>query len=241
MRSRAVRLLKGIGILLAAMLATLLAARAYQSLHTPPLQLWHTWVPHDMTARTIATADWAGYVRAEDALFDQVRIHVTDKLDAQARNPANRYFDGSPLYPGRFRQDWNRSYILAPSGVPTGAVVLLHGLTDSPYSLRHVAQRYRQDGYVAVAIRLPGHGTVPSGLTDAVWEDWAAATRLAVLEASRRAGENVPLHVVGYSSGGALAVHYALEALGDAGLPRPDRVVLISPMIGITRLARFAG
>ena len=188
MRSLAVKLLGRLGVLLAVSLVTLLALRAYQSLQGPPLQLWHTYVPHDMTARAIAAADWAVYLRAEGALFDEVRIHVTERLDAQARHPANRYFDGSPLYPGRFRQDWNRSYVLEPSGLPAGAVVLLHGLTDSPYSLRHVARRYREDGYVAVAIRLPGHGTVPSGLTDAVWEDWAAATRLAVREARRRAG-----------------------------------------------------
>jgi alpha-beta hydrolase superfamily lysophospholipase len=34
---------------------------------------------------------------------------------------------------------------------------------------------------------------------------------------------------------------YALDAAEDARLPRPDRVVLISPMIGITAFARFAG
>ena len=77
---------------------------------------------------------------------------------------------------------------MEPAGAPVGAVVLLHGLTDSPYSLRHIARRYRDDGYVAVAIRLPGHGTVPSGLTDVEWEQWIAATRLAVREARRRAG-----------------------------------------------------
>ena len=31
------------------------------------------------------------------------------------------------------------------------------------------------------------------------------------------------------------------EALGDPTLARPDRIVLMSPMIGITSLARFAG
>jgi alpha-beta hydrolase superfamily lysophospholipase len=34
---------------------------------------------------------------------------------------------------------------------------------------------------------------------------------------------------------------YALDALGDPQLTRPNRVVLISPMIGITEMARFAG
>ena len=89
--------------------------------------------------------------------------------------------------PATSPQDWNRSYILEPDGPAVGAVVLLHGLTDSPYSLRHVARRYRDRGFVAVAIRMPGHGTVPAALTDVEWEDWDAATRLAVREARRRA------------------------------------------------------
>jgi alpha-beta hydrolase superfamily lysophospholipase len=120
-------------------------------------------------------------------------------------------------------------------------VVLLHGLTDSPYSLRHIARRYRERGFVAVAIRLPAHGTVPAALTDVEWEDWSQATRLAVREARRRAGGARPLHLVGFSNGGALAMKYALDALEEKDLARPDRIVLISPMIGITAFARFAG
>ena len=103
-------------------------------------------------------------------------------------------------------------------------MVLLHGLTDSPYSLRHIARRYRDHGFVAVAIRLPAHGTVPGALTAVEWEDWLAATRLAVREAHRRAGPGKPLHIVGFSNGGALAVKYALDALGDDNLARPDRL-----------------
>src|SRR3546814_16763025 len=63
-----------------------------------------------------------------------------------------------------YAQVWNRSSVLVPEGAPVGAAVLLHGLTDSPYSLRHIARRYRAHGYVSVAIRLAGHGTVPAGL-----------------------------------------------------------------------------
>jgi alpha-beta hydrolase superfamily lysophospholipase len=116
-------------------------------------------------------------------------------------------------------------------------VVFLHGLTDSHYSLRHIARRYREHGYVSIAIRLPAHGTVPGALTDVEWQDWMAATRLAVREAKRRIGPSLPLHIIGFSNGGALALKYAL----DAKLARPDHLVLISPMIGITQFARFAG
>jgi alpha-beta hydrolase superfamily lysophospholipase len=92
-----------------------------------------------------------------------------------------------------------------------------------------------------VAIRQPGHGTVPGGLTRVDWRDWRAATRLAVREARRLAGPGKPLHIVGYSNGGALAMQYTLDAVADPSLDAPARVVLFSPMIGLTRFARYAG
>jgi hypothetical protein len=67
------------------------------------------------------------------------------------------------------------------------------------------------------------------------------ATRLAVREARRRVGLGLPLHLVGFSNGGALAVKYTLDSLEDPQLSRPDRLVLISPMIGISTFAQFAG
>jgi alpha-beta hydrolase superfamily lysophospholipase len=215
--------------------------RIYDTQRGPPLELWHTHAPPELSADEIDNADWRRYLAAEQALFDDVRVEVTAQLDAPDRLPVNRYFDGSPVYPGNFAQDWNRSYVLEPDGAPVGAVVFLHGLTDSPYSLRHIARSYRAHGYVSVAIRLPGHGTVPAGLTEVEWEDWMAATRLAVREARRRIGPAQPLHLVGFSNGGALAMKYALDAIEDPQLTRPDRIVLISPMIGITAFARFAG
>ena len=241
MVSKLRKLLKWVLVALAASLVTLLGVRAYDAQRGPPLELWHTFVPHEPTAGEIDKADWQQYLAAEGKIFAEVRTEVTDKLDPESREPANRYFADSPIYPGKFATDWNRSYVMEPAGKPACAVVLLHGLTDSPYSLRHLARRYRDDGYVAIAVRLPGHGTVPSGLAKVEWEQWTAATRLAVREARRRAGPGTPLHVIGFSNGGALAMKYALDALDDKTLARPDRIVLISPMIGITSFARFAG
>ena len=100
---------------------------------------------------------------------------------------------------------------------------------------------YRDRGFVVIAIRMPGHGTVPAGLTRVQWEDWSEATRLAVSEARRRVAAPLPLHIVGFSNGGALAMKYALDAIDDPSLARPDRLILIAPMIGITELSRFAG
>ena len=241
MRAKLFRLMKRVATLLVACMLTLLAVRACDAQRGPPLKLWHTYLPQELRAKELDTADWPEYLAAEDSVFDGVRREVTQKLDAEDRAPFNRYFDGSSVYPGGFPQDWNRSYLLEPIGAPVGAAVFLHGLTDSPYSLRHIARYYREQGFICVAIRLPAHGTVPGALTDVKWEDWMAATRLAVREAKRRTGPSLPLHLVGFSNGGALALKYALDAIDDRNLAKPDRLVLISPMIGVTRFARFAG
>ena len=215
--------------------------RAVGSLDGPPLMPWHTYVPEELDADALDATDWAVYLAAERRIFDAVRAEVWERVPEETRAANNRFYPASPLNPGNFAHDWNRSYVLEPDGTPRGAVVLLHGLTDSPYSLRHVAQRYRERGFVAIGIRLPGHGTVPGGLTRVRWQDWQAAARLAVREARRRVPAPAPLHVVGFSNGGALAMKLALDAAEDANFARPDRLILFTPMIGVTRFARFAG
>ena len=61
-----------------------------------------------------------------------------------------------------------------------GGVLLLHGLTDSPYSLRALALTLNAHGYRVLGLRLPGHGTAPSGLVTLKWQDMAAAARIAM-------------------------------------------------------------
>ena len=241
MRSFIGKTLKRGGAVLVIVALSLLGLRIYDTQRGAPLEPWHTFVPEELSIKELDRAGWADYLKAEDKAFASVRAEVTRKLDPEERVPVNRYFDGSAIHPAHFKQDWNRSYVMEPEGKPVGVAVFLHGLTDSPYSLRHVARQYRERGFVAIAIRLPGHGTVPAGLTEVEWQDWLAATRLAVREARKRVDAAAPLHLVGFSNGGALALMYALEALENKELARPERLVLISPMVGITAFARFAG
>ena len=237
---RIVRWVAGAALVIILVVVAGTFARAWLLAPAAPIEAWHTEVPPELDADAIDATDWAGYLAAEDRAFAFIRDNVTQRLDPGQRLSLNRYFSGSPVYPPNSAQDWNRSFILEPAQPSRGVVVLLHGLTDAPYSLRHVAQLYRARGWTAVAIRMPGHGTVPAGLVDARWPDWAAATRLAMREGARRANGG-PIDLVGYSNGGALAVHYALAATGDAKLLAPRRIILLSPMIGLTEFARFSG
>jgi alpha-beta hydrolase superfamily lysophospholipase len=236
-----IKLGKWTAIVVLVFLASLLGIRAWDSQRGDPLAPWQTFVPDELTPSQLDATDWPGYLAAEQRAFDEVKTEVTDKLDSSQRVPGNRYYEGASMYPGHFAHDWNRSYVLEPTGKPVGAVVLIHGLTDSPYSLRDIAELYRAHGFVAIGLRVPGHGTVPAALTKVNWPDWLAATRLAMREARRRAGPDAPIHMVGYSNGGALSVKYTLDACEHSELPMPARLVLLSPMIGVTSFARFAG
>ncbi|MBJ5866405.1 alpha/beta hydrolase [Salmonella enterica subsp. enterica serovar Derby] len=238
---RLIALAKKTGMVVGIVLVVLLAVRVYLSQQGPELHLWHTWRANEMSVRELDNADFAGYLARERAIFTDLDNAVTAKTAGEEQTPLNRYYRQSMVWPGQFAPDANRSFVLMPAGKPRGAVVLLHGLTDSPYSVRRLAVNYQQHGFVAVVPRLPGHGTAPGALTDVDWEMWLAATRLAVREATRLAGEAVPLHLVGYSNGGALAMKYALDALDAPALRKPQQVILLSPMIGVTAFARFAG
>lgn len=237
---RIVHLLKLAAIGLALLLAGGFAVRAWDALTGPPLKPWHLEVPDEPVAAEIDAMDWPAWTGREAALFAEVGRTMSDRLAAEDRVPQNRYWPQSPMNAANLAFDWNRSFVLEPTGAPVGAVVLLHGLTDAPYSLRHVAQAYRARGFVAIGVRMPGHGTVPAGLTKAGIDQWQAATRLAVREARRRVPAG-PLEIVGYSNGGALALTHTLAALARPELGVPRRLVLLSPMIGLTPFARFAG
>ncbi|QFQ09292.1 alpha/beta hydrolase [Enterobacter sichuanensis] len=238
---RVIALAKKMAMVVGIVVVVLLAVRVYLSQQGPELHLWHTWRADEMSVRELDNADFAGYLTRVKAIFADLDNAVTAKTGREEQTPLNRYYRQSLVWPGQFSPDANRSFVLMPAGKPRGAVVLLHGLTDSPYSVRHLALNYQQHGFVAVVPRLPGHGTAPGALTGVDWEMWLAATRLAVREATRLAGENVPLHLVGYSNGGALAMKYALDALDAPALRKPQQVILLSPMIGVTAFARFAG
>ena len=208
----------------------------------PDLQPWH----HLVTALELRAADIGStatldeYLQREDAVFREVRERVEAPVTAGA-DPVipNRYVTGSRSHWSRLGKDWNRTQILdVPE--PRGGALLVHGLTDSPYSMRALAARLNARGYYTLSLRMQGHGTVPGGLVGPEWEDWLAAVKLGARHVRSRVGEGRPLVLVGYSNGGALLTKYALDAVADGSLPKPSRVVLVSPMIGVSPLARLA-
>jgi alpha-beta hydrolase superfamily lysophospholipase len=207
----------------------------------PDLEPWHRIVPPDFRAADLTPqSTLADYLAKEDAAFRVVHEQIEQRLDPALRVPANRYNTDGVSHPGRLGTDWNRSQTLSPPGDATGGALLVHGLTDAPYSMRTIAEDLRARGYLVVALRMPGHGTVPAGLTDVTWEDWVAAARLGVRHLRSAIGPDKPLLLVGYSNGGAIVLKYTLDALEGSGDPKAAKIVLLSPMLGVTPFAWMA-
>ena len=204
----------------------------------PDLNVWHeTRLEEEYNAES-TVSDFQGYLALETRLFRQLEHQVLDQVPTSDRGPIKRYHRGSLSDPGRWDRNWNRTFILE-STKPVAGVLLLHGMSDSPYSLHALGSRLHEKGAQVVGLRLPGHGTIPSGLVHLKWEDMAAAVRLAMRDLDDRVGD-APIFLVGYSTGGALAVEYALASLDDPAMPTVEKLVLISPALGVTRLAALS-
>lgn len=222
-------------------LATIVFVYALQARRQADLQPWHTLAPRlEMTVADIGPDFSLDEYRArERAVFEETRTLLASSVSPDEQVAGNRYWQGSPNYQWTFATDWNQTFEWMPAK-PKGGVLLLHGLTDSPYSMRPLARALFDRGYYVLALRLPGHGTVPASLERATWQDWFAATRLGARTVRERIGPDLPLVMVGYSTGAALIVRHQLDALEDPGLPRASRIILLSPMIGISPAATLA-
>lgn len=204
----------------------------------PDLSVWHETVLDQEFRADVGLKTFGQYLELEERLFKQLDQEIYQKIDKKDERAINRYFRGSLSDPDRWPTNWNRSFVL-PVDKPKIGVLLLHGMSDSPYSLRSIGQLLHGQGAYVIGMRVPGHGQAPSGLVDTEWEDMAAAVRLAVSELHDKSA-GVPLYIVGYSNGGALAVQYTLDSLADEKLKIVDGLILMSPEIGISKLAALA-
>ncbi len=199
-----------------------------------PLQPWHIEkLDEEFTsskAEHVQTLE--DYLRLEDRLFAQLDAKVYSRSEAGPEHQIDRYSAGSAADPRKHSPDWNRSFELAAEQ-PRGGVLLLHGMSDSPYSLRAIGEALNERGYHVLGIRLPGHGTAPSGLRFISRQDLAAAVRLGMKHLLTKVDGN-SVHVIGYSTGAALALEYSLDALEGKVEPVPASLILISPAIGVS-------
>jgi alpha-beta hydrolase superfamily lysophospholipase len=207
----------------------------------PQLRAWHTEsLEQEFTARKAAEVrDFDGYRALEKRLSAELESTVYDATPTGADHALVRFSRGSMADPMTRQPNWNWSFEL-PADRPRGGVLLLHGMSDSPYTFRALGEALNREGYHVVGLRLPGHGTAPSGLRDVHAADMRAAVKLAAVHLSKRVGGQ-PLHLVGYSTGGTLALDFALDAMEERASPVPASIVLISPAVGLHPAAGLAG
>lgn len=232
------KIFTGLIYLVAGGLLVLVAVFVFYLENRPELHIWHeAELDSEFRAESQVT-DFTGYLKLEEKLFRQLEERVSAMLEPEERHHLNRFNQGSMSDPNRWQQNWNHTYELSHDS-PKAGVLLLHGMSDSPYSLRTIGSRLHEAGATVIGLRIPGHGTAPSGLVEMQWQDMTAAVRLAMIHLKEKTN-NKPLYIIGYSNGSALAVYYALISLEKADLPKAEGLILVSPAIGVTKLAAFA-
>jgi hypothetical protein len=114
----------------------------------PPLETWHT---EKLTAEfTAEMADeirtFDDYRQLEAKVFVQLKEEVYAGTESGPEYGLVRYSAGSAADPQRIEPNWNHSFEF-PANTPVGGVLLLHGMSDSPYSLRALGEKLNQRDY----------------------------------------------------------------------------------------------
>jgi carboxylesterase len=124
---------------------------------------------------------------------------------------------------------------MTADGGPAG-VLVLHGFTGNPSSMRGIAEACAAAGHAVSMPRLSGHGTVVDDMLDRTWDDWTGEVTDAYDELAGRCERVV---VVGLSMGGALTAWVGTQRPDAAGLvlinavaePAPDMRAAVQGMV----------
>ena len=208
----------------------------------PSLSLWHTTILENEYSTASDVKNFEEYLTLENKLFEELDSEIYDKVSGIDKNEIGRYTKNSISDPRRWDKAYNiaynKSFELPVKNAKKG-VLLLHGMSDAPYSLHSQAEYLNKEGVWVVAMRMPGHGTIPSGLIELKWQDMAAVVKIGMARLKEKVGDK-PIHIMGYSTGAPLALNYTLNALEDDTLTLPSSLVFYSPAIGVSPAASFA-
>ena len=123
---------------------------------------------------------------------------------------------GSKCYRSRLRLNsggeiGNHPKILHHGEVTDNVIVLIHGITDSPYYVQSIAEDFAGAGFNVVLPLLPAHGLKRPGpaFRELKHTDWIADVD-ALVDVAKSLGSRVSIG--GFSTGGALTVHKATRA-----------------------------
>ncbi|WGW13513.1 alpha/beta fold hydrolase [Saxibacter everestensis] len=115
-------------------------------------------------------------------------------------------------------------YFYDAKGSKAIGVLLIHGFTGSPFSLRPVADALVDSDITVRVPLLPGHGTSWQEMNRSTWHQWLETVKTSYAELSASCDKVIAL---GISMGGGLALRMAIEHADIAG------VILINPAVMI--------
>ncbi len=202
--------------------------------------------PITAAAKAVDAARKAARYMPGDVL---ARLMFEDEVDSHATDTA---FYRRPDYAEINDQETatlsGAPYLLTPpKGVDAKkiGVLVVHGFLASPAELRGFADTVAAAGHTVLGVRLKGHGTSPWDLRDRQWEDWLESVRRGYRILS---GLTRRIAIVGFSSGGALALHLAADVpkglVGVAAVSAPlkfrNRNLIFVPLVhGANTVARW--
>ncbi len=217
---------------LAVALAAVIVFRAFRSRQLAALAPWHA----DRVPEELRAADYAGRPSLEELFARERRLlaEVDRRLGRHRAPPLDRYRLGGRRHPG----ERNLSFLREAEEQHCG-VLLLHGLSDSPYLMRSLGERLHRHGATVLGLRLPGHGTAPGGLLTTRWQDWTAAATYGIERLQERLDDR-PLWIIGFSTGATLALQHAIETARRDGRQAASGLIMLAPAIELPWVARFA-
>ena len=148
-----------------------------------------------------------------------------------------RYSSGSAADPQLREPNWNRSFEL-PADAPVGGVLLLHGMSDSPYSLRALGEALNRHDYWVIGCACPGTAPHPR---DSHRQLGGHGRRGAAGHGAPRVqGRSRSRSTSSAIRPGPPGARLRPDALEGTTAPVPASLVLISPAIGIHPAAALA-
>lgn len=88
-------------------------------------------------------------------------------------------------------------------------ILLIHGLTDSPYVFHDLAAYFHSKNITVRTLLLPGHGTAAEALIDVDYQEWQQATQYAI---NKMYDDFESVYIGGFSTGGALILDNLLTS-----------------------------
>lgn len=133
----------------------------------------------------IITEDFTHYINDWKKIIASTRQMPTPKIIE-----ANAPFEIRPKHPTKI------------------GVLLIHGLLDSCFIMKEIAEHLSSTNLLIRAVLLPGHGTIPGALLNIHYEDWLQTVNQGMTSLAKEVDK---IFLIGFSTGAIAAIHEALK------------------------------